>query len=81
MSDDEKLERKVEQRKENIDKNLDLLRTIYGVSYILGYRELASQFPIEFDEYGKAQWLYVFSSIALVLLSIRFFWGVGVIRR
>jgi hypothetical protein len=81
LSGNATLLKKAKLRRNNIDQNLDLLRNIYGISYVLGYRELANVFPLDFENYGWREIVFVVTSVALVLLSIRFFWGVGVIRR
>lgn len=65
----------------NIDKNLDLLRTLYAISYILGYRILGEKFPIEFADYSRGDYFFVTASVALMFLSMRLFWGVNNIRR
>ena len=61
----------------NINENFNVLRLIYGVSFVLGYEEVLRHYNLA----GPITIEYITGSVVLLFLSIRLFWGVGIIRR
>jgi hypothetical protein len=65
----------------NTDENLKVLRTIYAVLFVVGFREAMVGLNLS-DGLTKGLTLpWAVSSVALVLVAVRMFWGVSNIRR
>ena len=75
-------ENKIKGRiRKNINSNLDLLRLIYVISYTLGYLRIAEIFPYDISSWSKQDVIVRFTAVVLFLLSVRFYWAVGNLRR
>jgi hypothetical protein len=65
----------------NVDENLKVLRTIYAVLYVVGFREVLTNIDFGKGVLHALPLTFLVSSSALVLIAIRMFWSVGNIRR
>jgi hypothetical protein len=65
----------------NVDENLKVLRTIYAVLYVVGFREVLTAIDLKGGILNGLPLAFLASAVALVALAIRMFWGVGNIRR
>jgi hypothetical protein len=66
----------------NLEANLKVLRLIYVVSYTLGYARLSLLFPHDLDTWPpQSAALIIFAAVVLFVLSVRFYWAVGTLRR
>ncbi|AOE48905.1 hypothetical protein [Kangiella sediminilitoris] len=61
----------------NLLENFKVLRFIYAVSFVIGYRELL----IHFRPGVSVSIEFIVGAVILLFLAIRFLWGVGNIRR
>ncbi len=75
------LEKGKERLEKNLDENLKILRILYSMSSLLAMRELILGFRITQTEIAHVSILYMFGALVLVVLGVRFFWGVGNVRR
>src|SRR6266849_7147920 len=65
----------------NVDENLKVLRTIYAVLFVVGFREVLTAIDLSNGIFNALPLAFLFSAVALVALATRMFWGVGNIRR
>lgn len=70
-----------ERLEKNLDENLKILRILYSMSSLLAMRELILGFRVTQVGIAHISIQYMFGALVLVLLGIRFFWGVGNVRR
>jgi hypothetical protein len=71
----------LKKAEDNVDENLKVLRTIYAVLYVVGFREVLINIDFGHGILAALPPAFLGSAIALVFLAIRMFWGVGNIRR
>jgi len=64
----------------NIDESLKVLRTIYAVLYVVGFREVLSSIDLSQGILHALIRAFLPGSV-LVLIAVRMFWAVGNIRR
>lgn len=67
------------ERIANANENLAVLRVVYGVSFGLGFWQLGQGLPWPWNSFWVVPPLLV--AAMLTLLSIRFYWAMGNIRR
>jgi len=67
-----------QERIQNSNDNLAVLRVVYGVSFGLGFWQLGQGLPWPLDSLAVVPPILV--AVMLTLLSIRFYWAIGNIR-